>query len=303
MNTIKLALDWTPNINHIGFFVARELGFYQQNDIDLQLLSPKDDNYDTTPGKKLDLGLVDFAIAPFETVISLNNKSNPLDAVAVYAILQRDLSSITALTSADIQRPRDLDGRIYASYHARYEDHIVKQMIINDGGKGDMVISYPEKLGIWNTLLEGKADATWIFDNWEGVEAHAKQVSLVKFSLNDYNIPYGYSPVLVASFRGLHKQMNVSKAFIRATQKGYAYANNNRAEAAEIMKPYLTQHDQLHIDLLACLDLSAPHFAGDHGYGYMEDLRVQAFLHWLVDCKLEHKRILDQSLYTNDFLR
>jgi len=48
----------------------------------------------------------------------------------------------------------------YASYQARYEDHIVKQMIRNDGGNGDIQITYPDKLGIWNTLLQGKVDAT-----------------------------------------------------------------------------------------------------------------------------------------------
>ena len=33
MKKIKLALDWTPNINHIGFFVAKEKGFYKENDL------------------------------------------------------------------------------------------------------------------------------------------------------------------------------------------------------------------------------------------------------------------------------
>jgi ABC-type nitrate/sulfonate/bicarbonate transport system substrate-binding protein len=166
MIKLKLALDWTPNVNHIGFFIAKDLGFYKQQGIDLEILNPKDDNYAMTPGKKLELDIADFAIAPFETVISLNNKVNQVQAVAVSAIMQKDVSSIVSLKSSNIISPKQLDGKTYASYKARYEDHIVNEMIKNDGGKGELNIIYPEKLGIWNTLLSGNAHATWIFDNW-----------------------------------------------------------------------------------------------------------------------------------------
>ena len=37
---LKIALDWTPNINHIGIFVAKELGFYSENDIELEIINP-----------------------------------------------------------------------------------------------------------------------------------------------------------------------------------------------------------------------------------------------------------------------
>ena len=190
MTTIKIALDWTPNINHIGIFVAKEMGFYHEEKIDVQILNPADDNYSLTPGKKLEMGITDFAIAPFETVISLNNKINTVNAIAVFAILKEDISSIATLSSAGINRPKDLDGKIYASYKARYEDHIVKELIKNDGGSGDIKLLYPDKLGIWNTLLQQKADATWIFNNWEGIEAASKNIALNKFQLTDFNIPY-----------------------------------------------------------------------------------------------------------------
>ena len=52
MNKIKLALDWTPNINHIGFFVAKEKEYYKEKDIDLKIISPEMDNYKETPAKK-----------------------------------------------------------------------------------------------------------------------------------------------------------------------------------------------------------------------------------------------------------
>ena len=54
---LRLALDWTPNINHIGFFVAKEKGFYDKLNIDLEIISPEADNYKYSPAKKIELNL------------------------------------------------------------------------------------------------------------------------------------------------------------------------------------------------------------------------------------------------------
>jgi len=299
MTTIKLALDWTPNTNHIGFIIAKELGFYHQLDIDLEILNPLEDNYAVTPGKKLELDLADFAIAPSETVISLNNKTNKVDAVAVYAILQEDLSSIASLKSSGIKSPKDLDGKIYASYKARYEDHIVRQMVKNDNGRGDLKIINPDKLGIWNTLLEGQADATWIFDNWEGVEAKTKNVELTKFKMNDYNIPYGYSPIVLTKREKLSAQKDVYSKFLKATQKGFLYVEENLEEAAAIMKPYLTPYDLENIAIENSLSMTFPYFGNPDNCGKMNPKKVNSFLQWLVDNQLEDRKILKQELFTN----
>ena len=55
---LKLNLDWTPNINHIGFFVAKKLGYYKEVGIDIDILDPSGDNYQTTPAKNLELGKI-----------------------------------------------------------------------------------------------------------------------------------------------------------------------------------------------------------------------------------------------------
>ena len=299
MHTLKIALDWTPNINHIGLIVAKDLGFYSAQGIQLELLNPLEDQYQVTPGKKLELEQADFSIAPFETVISLNNKANQVDAVAIYAILQQDLSCVVSLGNSPVKSMKDLDGRIYASYKARYEDHIIQEMVKNDGGTGQIQLSYPEKLGIWNTLLTGEADATWIFDNWEGVEAAAKNIALNKFYLKDYDIPYGYSPVIFTKKEKMNQHLDAYTRFIRATQLGYQFAVENPEKAVALLHPYLTPYDQQAVDLPQALKLSSPHFAEDGNYGHMNPTRVRAFLEWLVEKNLEKPAILQQDLFTN----
>lgn len=55
-------------------------------------------------------------------------------------------------------------------------------MIQNDGGKGDFLEVVPTKLGIWNTLLQGEADATWVFSGWEGCAASLANIDLMNSS-------------------------------------------------------------------------------------------------------------------------
>ncbi|NBC57625.1 MAG: ABC transporter substrate-binding protein, partial [Bacteroidetes bacterium] len=294
------ALDWTPNVNHIGFLISKTLGYYEAAGIKLEILNPQDDNYALTPGKKLELDKTDFAIAPTETVISLNNKRNKVEAVAVYTILQEDLSRIASLRSSKIDSPEQLDGNIYASYNARYEDHIVREMVKNAGGKGDFKIINPEKLGIWNTLLQGKADATWIFDNWEGVEAETQNIELKKFKLEDYNIPYGYSPIVLTTRKKLKANQHLYSKFIEATKKGFLYTKENLQESKEILQNHVTSHDLENIDLIKSIKWTLPYFGDELNCGKMNSYKVKTFLEWLVKHKLEQENILDQKLFTNE---
>ena len=66
------------------------------------------------------------------------------------------------------------------------------------GGEGAYTELALPMLGVWNTLLKGEADATWVFMGWEGVEAELAGVALNAFKLGDFGVPYGYSPVLLA---------------------------------------------------------------------------------------------------------
>ena len=296
MTSLKIALDWTPNINHIGILVAKDLGFYAQRGLNLTWYSPEADNYSVTPGKKLDLGEVDMAIAPFETIISLNNKEKALDAFGIFAILQEDLSSIACLASSGIESPKDLDGKIYASYKARYEDLIVSQMIINAGGQGRPSLIYPEKLGIWQTLLSGQADATWIFDHWEGIEAPSKGVKLTCFRLQDFGIPYGYSPVIVTKKHVFESQKGVYLDFIEATKQGYLHGLENTKEVLDVLYSHLTAYDRANVDIEKSLRFTQPYFGDSLNCGLMQSTKVNRFLRWLVDHELEDSKILSQDL-------
>ena len=302
MSTLRLALDWTPNVNHSGFFAAQNFGWFQEAGIQLEIQHPGTDNYLHSPAKKIELGLADLALCPFESLLSYRTKSEPLPLLAVAAVLQTDLSSIVVKADSSIERPAQLDGKIYASYKARYEDAQVACMVRNDGGKGNMVLVYPNRLGIWNTLLNGEADATWIFDNWEGVQAQLAGIALRHFRMADHGIPYGYSPVLATTEAIVSTHKEGLAAILDASARGFAWAASHPQEMAGILLPLVPQADQNLAMLTAAQQATSPHYLHAQGWGIMETQRVQAYLNWLLTEGLERTKFEAAALFTNALL-
>ena len=291
-NVYSIALDWTPNVNHIGFIVGKEKGFYKELGIDLVIQSPAEDDYKYSPAKKIELGISDFGLCPTESLISFRTKKNPFKLYALATIFKKDISAIAVSDKKNIKRPSDLDDKSYASYGARYEDLIVKQLIKNDGGIGNIKIHYPKRLGVWNTIKENKYDSTWIFMNWEGIEVP----NLRLFKLKDYNIPYSYSPLIVASSKLINDKKDDVLSFLKATKKAYLYAINNIDESAKLLFKYLPEADK-QIDLKKALNFSIDYFGSPENFGKIETGVLARFLKWLNSNQLEKKTFNVNDLY------
>lgn len=299
MPTLRLALDWTPNVNHSGFFAAQYFGWFEEAGVQVEIQHPGTDNYRHSPAKKVELGLADAALCPFESLLSYRNKSEPLPLLALAAVLQTDLSSIVVKADSGIERPAQLDGKTYASYKARYEDAQVACLVRNDGGQGDLVLQYPNRLGIWQTLLQGEADATWIFDNWEGVQAQLAGIELRHFRMADYGIPYGYSPVLATTEAILNTHQEALQAFLSASAHGFAWAAAHSEEMAQILLPLVPKSDQNLAMLTAAQQATSPHYLHKEGWGFMEIERVQSYLAWLAAEGLESAKFDATAIFTN----
>jgi NitT/TauT family transport system substrate-binding protein len=313
MSHIDLALDWTPNTNHTGFYVAREKGYYAEEGVEVAIRSPADDAYETTPANRVATGEATLAIGPSESVISYHTHPEYPSLTAVAAVCQTDRSAIVTLADDSIDRPAQLDGRRYASYDARFEDDIVRQLIRNDGGDGDVEIVTPPKLGIWNTVLDGDADATWVFMPWEGLLAERDGVDLTPFYLDEYDIPYGYTPVLLARPDTIADDAERLEGFLTASARGYRFAAENPAEAATILREAATGMDADDPDFLerSQRELAEAYLTADGEWGRMTTERWDRFVTWLADrgiltgvdgTPIPAEDLPAEELYTNERL-
>ncbi len=112
---MTLALDWTPNTNHTGFYVAQQSGWYADEAIDLQFIPYASANPETLVGAgQANCGISTEEGATFAIAAGEKEQS-------VMAILQHTASEIAVLASGPITRPRDMDGKVYAGFGSPQE--------------------------------------------------------------------------------------------------------------------------------------------------------------------------------------
>uniref|UniRef100_A0A7S0S6H2 Thiamine pyrimidine synthase n=1 Tax=Chlamydomonas leiostraca TaxID=1034604 RepID=A0A7S0S6H2_9CHLO len=303
---ISLALDWTPNCNHTGFFLAKAKGWYREAGLDVTLLSPHTDDYKTTPLSRVADKTATFAITPSESVISYHTWPGGAKpkVVSVATLLQGSTSAVVALKSSGIERPAQLDGKKYASYGARYEGRIVQQLIKNDGGRGEYTEVTPPMLGIWNTILKGDMDATWVFLGWEGVEAEMRGVELNVFKLEDYRVAYGHSPLLVAHPDTLSAEGDAVRAFMAASARGFEYAAAHPHEAAGALVGAVAAEYAAHplpqpLDpefVAKAQEYTSRHYLTAEGkWGVQSEHVWGAFLDWLSDSGLLTRKVQSRA--------
>jgi NitT/TauT family transport system substrate-binding protein len=303
METIKVALDWSPNTIHSGLLLALHRGRYREAGLDVELLSPEADNYTRTPARRLSEREVDFAIAPSESVIAYQTSRNPAPLTAVASILQRDTSAIVTLGSNRLIRPADLDGKVYASYDARFEDGFVRNMVRDDGGKGDFTAVKIGRFDIWEMLQRGKADATWVFMPWEGVKAERAGIDLNVFKMDDFGIPYGYTPLMLAHQDAIETRSQAYRTFMQVTTEGYQEAVAKLGETAAFLCQSVEHPDFKNRDFIeASLRALAPaQLTPDGQWGRMETKVWQCFTDWLAEKDLlpASPAVDPEKLFTN----
>ncbi len=226
--TVRLALDWVPNTNHTGIYVALAKGWYEEAGVNLQVLPYGS----VSPEALVANGQAEVAVSGSEGVLTSVVTEEPI--VSVAAMLSTNTAALAVLKTSGITRPRELDGKIYAAYGGNYEDAVVGAVIRHDGGEGNFKSALLNVAG-FDALLAGRADFVWIFEGWQGVQAKREGIDLTLFNFNDYGIPDYYTPVLVSSAATIEQNPEALRAFLEATARGYTFAAENPAEAAELL--------------------------------------------------------------------
>ena len=226
--TVRLALDWVPNTNHTGIYVALAKGWFEEAGVKLQVLPYGS----VSPEVLVANGQAEVGVSSTEGVLGAVAAGEPV--VSIAAMLSTNTAALAVLEKSGITRPRDLDGKIYAAFGSTYEDPTIAAVIRSDGGTGDFRSALLNVAG-FDALLAGRADFVWIFKGWQGVQAQREGVDLTLFNFNDYGVPDYYTPVLVASPDGIENNAAALKTFLAATARGYTYAANNPAEAADLL--------------------------------------------------------------------
>ncbi len=233
LKKVTLMLDWTPNTNHSGIYVAKDKGWFKDAGLDVQIVEPAESGVEQVVGN----GNADFGISVMESVIPARAAGVPI--VSIGAIRQHDGSSLMSLTSENIKRPKDLEGKTYGGFGGALETALIKQLVSCDGGDPNKV-KFVE-VGNVDYLVgmqQNRFDFVWVFDSWDVIRARDvenTQVSSLPFLDYQKCIPDWYTPVVITNEKMLKDSPDTVRKFMSAVSRGYDYAMQNPADTASIL--------------------------------------------------------------------
>jgi len=229
LTTMTLALDWTPNTNHTGIYVALSKGWYADEGINLKIL-PYSAN--VSPDVLVSSGKADVGISATESIVADAATGQPV--VSIAAIIQHNTSALVTLASSGLNHPRDLDGKVYGGFGAPYESAVVGEIIQHDGGTGKFK---NVTLGVdaMQALESHQVDFVWVFEGWEVIQAERQGIKLNVFPITNYGVPDYYTPNIITGPNEIHQKSDLLHRFMTATTKGYDYARANPAASAQIL--------------------------------------------------------------------
>lgn len=297
---ITFMLDWSPNTNHTGLYVAREKGYFKELGLEIEIIESSEAGAEASVAA----GSADFGVSFQDYLVPAYSaeESAILPLTAVAAIIQHNTSGIVSPKEKGILTPKDLAGSSYATWELPIEQAIVRKVVTDDGGNFDdvtLIPSYVEDIG--GAFASG-IDAVWIYYAWDGIACEKKGLDTNFFYFKDYAAELDdYSPVIIANNDFLKNKPETARKFLSAVSKGYEYAIENPDDAARIL---VDANEGLDPEICKASQrwLADQYRADAARWGVIDKDRWDAFYKWVYDNGLCEYEIPSGCGFTNEYL-
>lgn len=293
---VSLFLDWTPNTNHTGIYVAKEKGFYDEAGLELEILLPGE----VSPEQLVATHQGEFAIS-FQSHVT-QARSEDIPIVSIAAIIQNDTSGYASPAEKGIKSPKDFNGKVYGAYGSSLEEPMLDLVMKRDGAQLEDVEIV--QLGATDlfTATQKDVDFVGVFYAWTGIEAEMKGADYNFIQRIDYAEELNaYSPLIITSEQTIKEQPDMVKKFMEATAKGYQLAIENPDEATDLLiqaepdlDPELVKKSQAW--------LADQYQAEADRWGIQEEKRWETYANFMYENDIIEKNIHPSEAFTNEFI-
>ncbi len=229
---ISIALDFIPNADNSGVFVAKNLGYFSRAGLDVSIVP-----YGQTPPDDLvSSGRVQFAIAATEPEAIFDFAAGD-KVTAVMTVMQHDPNFYGYLASdPSIHSPKNLCGKTYGGFGYPNDPAVIHQMIKDDGGPANCNVKIVT-LGssAYQAVESHKVDFSAFFFS-DVIQAEVQQHAKLKtFRGTSYGLPDQYAAVILANDQFLKSHPATAKKFVHALAQAYQYIKANPTKSAQIL--------------------------------------------------------------------
>lgn len=301
LKKITFVLDWTPNTNHTGLYVAMEKGYFEDAGIEVEVVQPPEDGAEVLVAS----GKAQFGVSFQDYIAPALIGEEPLGISAVAAIIQHNTSGIVSRKGEGMDTPKGLEGHKYATWDLPVEKATIRQVMEQDGGDFEKVELIPSTVTDEVSALESKSvDAIWIFYAWAGIACQIADLDTDYFAFADIDPVFDfYTPVVIGNNDFLENDPETAKAFMAALSHGYQDAIEDPEAAAQSLikaAPELKDSEELVIESQKYL---AEQYQADAArWGEIDKDRWSGFYKWLNENKLLEEEINPDLGFTNDYL-
>ena len=299
---ITFCLDWTPNTNHTGIYVAQAQGYYEEAGLDVEIVQPPEDG----SALMCAAGQAQFAIQAQDTMAASLALDDPLGITAVAAVIQHNTSGIISRAGDGIDTPAGLTGKTYSTWESPIELAMLENVVNGDDGDFSKVTLIPNDITDEPAALAAhQTDAIWVFEGWGHINSEVEGVECDYFNFADVNPVFDYyTPVIIANNDYLESNPEQARAFMEATAKGYEYAAEHPEEAADMLIAGDNTGSLKGAEELVKKSqefLSAKYIDDADSWGVIDADRWNAFYSWLYENDLCEKDLTGIG-FSNDYL-
>ena len=295
---VSLMLDFYPNADHAGIYVAQERGFFADAGLDVSIAEPSDP---AAPIRQVAAGQVDIAISYEPEVLIARDQGLPV--VAVAALVDEPLTSMIWLPESGIRSVADLRDRTVATAGIPYQEGYLKTILERAGIAAGDVQTANVGYSLLPAVLSGRADAMLGgFRNVEGVDLRLRGRNPTVTPVDELGVPTYDELVLVANEEALEENPEPLRLFLAALERGTeAVAQNPKAGTVAL----LAASPGLDPPLTAAqVEETVPLLATDEGerFGQLDPERWDAFAGWMRDNGLVESVVPGNEAVTNELL-
>jgi ABC-type nitrate/sulfonate/bicarbonate transport system substrate-binding protein len=298
--TVRIALDYTPNVDYLGIYAAIAKGYFAAQGIKPVILP-----YANVAAEQLiQAGKTDLAISyPPDIVI---NRSQGLAYKAVAALVTDNTTALAVLASSKFTNVAQLNGQIYGGFGISSDPPIISAILRAAGVKHVVFKQVVENASVITALQAHRIGYTAVFGGIDDVTAALQGIKLRTFPYNRYLGAAGNYPnaVYVASDKEIATNGPVLRRALKALAEGYEYANHNPAAAESILiaanQSALGNEKNI---VVATGNATAPHFVDAAGvWGPQTNSDYEGLEQILAKAKVIKSSPSLSDLYTNSLL-
>src|SRR3954447_15135588 len=227
--SFSLTLDFYPNPDHAGIYMAQKLGYFDEAGLDVSIATPSDP---AAPLKQVAAGRTDLAIS-YEPEVALAREQG-LDVVAIGTLVNRPLTSLIWLPESKIKGVADLKGKTVATAGIPYQDAFLQTILARAKLAPGDVKAVNVGFGLLPALVGGSAQAMLGgYSNVEGVDLRERGKEPVIPPVDQLGVPTYDELVLVANRKALAEEPEAIRLFIAALLRGTEAAVERPNQATE----------------------------------------------------------------------